>query len=83
MTHESSQTYFDRTQKELRSQRQENVEVVGLLRDAKNELAALVERPDAPDFRPATRNDNPADAECLERAYNFIHTAIMLMEHVR
>lgn len=33
------------------------------------ELAALVANPDKPDWMPALTNGNPADAECLSRAY--------------
>lgn len=47
------------------------------LKEARVCLAALVERPDAPDFGPATRNGNPADAHELELAYNIIHSAIV------
>ena len=56
-------------------------DVLDMLITARIEMSALVERPDAPDFAPACRNDNPADAECLEKAYNFLCAAILRLEN--
>lgn len=40
------------------------------------ELAALVADPSNPDFGPATRNDNPADVDCLLKAFETIRDAM-------
>lgn len=39
---------------------------------ARNELAALVEDPDAPDFSSCLWNRNPADRKCLETAFEML-----------
>lgn len=52
-------------------------DLLAALEDARLNLAALLARPDVPDFGPATRNNNPADVEQLEQAYNTIHSAIV------
>lgn len=52
------------------------------LQQANIELAALVVDPSKPDFGPATRNGNPADAKCLEQAFASIRAAILLAPKV-
>lgn len=46
------------------------------LERANIELAALVPDPTEPDFSLACKNDNPADVECLETAFDWIRTAL-------